>query len=190
MSGTEKSTDPFEGKSYSLPDFSKIRLDRPSAGGGQFAQPDYLDYNIRGRDFFSRMSYNTGLAYLGGFALGSLIGIKQGLSQETSARGMRFKVNAVLNALSRRGGLWGNTCGVLALVYTGMDELTISSGADDLLHQFPVITPAVAGAATGMFYKSAAGVRVMALATVLGAVGASTMWGVSNFFNSSKFLKR
>ena len=113
----------FEGDAGApLPDFSgagTIRLDTvaPALGVGSQQQPDYLDYDQKGRGLVVTMFANAGVSYLLGIAGGGLYGLQKGLASTPSSK-FRVQVNSVLNHCGRHGSKAGNTLGVFAVLYS------------------------------------------------------------------------
>ena len=113
----------FEGDAGApLPDFSgagQIRLDTvaPALGVGSAQQPDYLDYDQKGRGLVVTMFANSGVCYLLGIAGGGLYGFQKGLSSTPSSK-FRVQVNSILNHCGRYGSRAGNTLGVFAVLYS------------------------------------------------------------------------
>jgi Tim17/Tim22/Tim23/Pmp24 family len=86
-------------------------------GGGQYAEPDYLDYDPKGRGIVVTMFANAGCAYLLGITSGGLYGLRTGLQATPSTR-FRVQLNSVLNHCGRHGSRAGNTMGVFAVLYS------------------------------------------------------------------------
>jgi import inner membrane translocase subunit TIM23 len=119
-----KSDRDFEGDAGApLPSFntSNIRLSTiaPALGvpSRLEAQPDYLDYDVKGRGVVTTMFANTGVSYLFGIFAGGLYGLREGLIHTPSHR-FRVKLNSVLNHCSRHGSRVGNLLGVLSVYYS------------------------------------------------------------------------
>lgn len=168
----------FEGDAGApLPDFStgQIRLDTiaPALGVGSSQQPDYLDYDQKGRGVVVTMFANTGVSYLLGIAGGGLYGLQKGIANTPSSK-FRVQVNSVLNHCGRYGSRAGNTLGVFAVMYSLYEGL-----GDQLdLEQYTgveALSPPFAAMMTGATYFAPSGVRVAALGGALGvgAVGAT-----------------
>ncbi len=117
-----------------LPDFnaSNIRLSTVapafgipssslSAGPGaarlSSRQPDYLDYDQKGRGVVSTMFTNSGISYVLGVSLGGLYGLREGLMKTPSSR-WKVKLNSVLNHCGRHGSGLGNMMGSTAILYS------------------------------------------------------------------------
>jgi len=83
----------------------------------QHQQPDYLDYDPKGRGIVVTMFANAGMSYLIGVTAGGLYGFRQGLAATPSTR-FRVQLNSVLNHCGRYGSRAGNTLGVFAVLYS------------------------------------------------------------------------
>ncbi|CAM9134383.1 unnamed protein product [Phaeothamnion confervicola] len=161
-----------------LPNFgSGIDLGTVAPMYGQVAdyEPEYLDYDIKGKDLFAKCTINIGFSYLSGIGIGGAYGMLEGLRTAPSKR-LRIKVNSVMNASGKRGSRLGNAGGVLSLFYTlaehGLDRLEL----DQRLGGGEYINPTIAAAATGMLYKSTANPRTMLLAGAVGAASAGVYY--------------
>jgi import inner membrane translocase subunit TIM23 len=162
-----------------LPSFdaSKIKLTTiaPALGVPSKEEPDYLEYDTKGRGVVTTMFANSGLSYLIGTGAGGIYGLREGLTQTPSHR-FKVKLNSVLNHCSRHGSRIGNRFGVLSIMYSlyegAFDQLEIDQYTGPI--QQP-LGPVLAGFLTGVTYKSLAGPRVAALTGTigLGAVGAT-----------------
>ena len=166
-----------------LPSFdaSKIKLTTvaPALGVPSKEEPDYLDYDTKGRGVVTTMFANTGLAYLVGIGMGGVYGLREGLTHTPSHR-FRVKLNSVLNHCGRHGSRWGNMLGVLSVMYSlyegGLDHCEVDTYTAPITgYNTPIVGPAMAAFLTGVTYKAQAGPRVAALAGTigLGAVGAT-----------------
>jgi hypothetical protein len=113
----------FEGDAGApLPDFSGARnisltTVAPALGVGSRQQPDYLDYDQKGRGTVVTMFANTGLSYLLGVGAGGLYGLQRGIASTPSSK-FKVQVNSVLNHCGRYGSKAGNTVGVFAVLYS------------------------------------------------------------------------
>jgi hypothetical protein len=112
----------FEGDAGApLPDFSTggIRLDTiaPALGVTSQRQPDYLDYDQKGRGMVVTMFANCGVSYMLGIAGGGLYGFQKGVTSTPSSK-LKVQVNSVLNHCGRYGSKAGNTLGVFAVMYS------------------------------------------------------------------------
>ncbi len=113
----------FEGDAGApLPDFSGARnisltTVAPALGVKGQAQPDYLDFDQKGRGVVVTMFANSGTCYLAGIASGGLYGLQKGLATSQSSK-LKVKVNSILNNAGRYGSRAGNTMGVFAVLYS------------------------------------------------------------------------
>jgi len=171
----------FEGDAGApLPDFNVGNIDLTTvapayglANKGQ-QQPDYLDYDQKGRGIVVTMFANTGMSYLLGIGVGGLIGLREGLVHTPSSR-FRVKLNSILNHCGRHGSMWGNTTGVVAIMYSLFEGAADHYELDSYTGPLQPASPAFAAFMTGATFYSSAGPRVAALAGSigLGAVGAT-----------------
>ena len=105
-----------------LPDFTarNISIDTVAPAFGiqsQTAQPDYLDYDQKGRGVVVTMFANAGMAYLMGITGGGFYGLRKGIASTPSTK-LRVQINSVLNHCGRYGSKAGNTLGVFAVLYS------------------------------------------------------------------------
>ncbi len=80
-------------------------------------QPDYLDYDQKGRGIVSTMFTNSGISYMLGVTIGGFYGLKEGLAKTPSSR-WKVKLNSVLNHCGRHGSTLGNMMGSTAILYS------------------------------------------------------------------------
>lgn len=109
-----------------LPDFRTTGLQlhtvAPALGVSTQQQPDYLDYDPKGRGIIVTMFANSGVAYLLGTFGGGAYGVRSGLAATPSNR-FRVQLNSVLNHSGRYGSRAGNTLGVFAVFYSFFEGL-------------------------------------------------------------------
>ncbi|KAF7797196.1 hypothetical protein EIP86_008388 [Pleurotus ostreatoroseus] len=117
---------------------------------------------IPSRGWSDDLCYGTGTMYLSGLALGGLWGLREGARKPLAVSNARLRINAILNSVTRRGTFIGNSAGVLALVYNG-----VNSSIDSLRGEHDTFGSMAAGAITGFLYKSTAGVRPALVAATL-----------------------
>ena len=104
--------------------------------------------------------------------MGGAWGLQEGLRRSAN-QSPKLRLNSVLNAVTRRGPFLGNSAGVIALVYNGINSfIGYSRGRHD------AVNSVAAGTISGMIFKSTRGIRPMMIsggivATVAGA------WAVS-----------
>lgn len=128
---------------------------------------DYVfadDYNeVRKKSPAEQLTFLTGSSYL----FGSLTGASMGLAHAIPAsagKPLRLRLNAVLNAVAKRGTSLGNSCGVLALAFSLSETALYNYTQDETLTNY-----AAAGGLAGALFKSTRGVRT---AGIWGAGGA------------------
>mmetsp|Transcript_14779 Transcript_14779/g.31123 ORF Transcript_14779/g.31123 Transcript_14779/m.31123 type:complete len:222 (+) Transcript_14779:169-834(+) len=166
-----------------LPDFSasKIQLSTVAPAFGvpssslprsAAAQPDYLDYDQKGRGVVSTMFTNSGISYMIGVTLGGLYGLQEGLRNTPSSR-WKVKLNSVLNHCGRHGSGIGNMMGATAILYSLYEGAADNFELDQYTGPVQPPAPLFAGLMTGATYYMRAGPRVAALAGTIGmgAVG-------------------
>ncbi|KAL7474598.1 hypothetical protein ACHAW6_000567 [Cyclotella cf. meneghiniana] len=137
-------------------------------------QPDYLDYDQKGRGVVSTMFTNSGISYLLGVTTGGVYGLQEGLRNTPSSR-WKVKLNSVLNHCGRYGSQVGNMMGATAIFYSLYEGLADTYDLDQYTGPIQPPAPLFAGFMTGATYYMRAGPRVAALAGTIGvgAVGAT-----------------
>uniref|UniRef100_A0A6U3NTN9 Mitochondrial import inner membrane translocase subunit TIM23 n=1 Tax=Ditylum brightwellii TaxID=49249 RepID=A0A6U3NTN9_9STRA len=169
----------FEGDAGApLPDFSAANINlttvAPALGVPRSfdEQPDYLEYDQKGRGVVVTMFANTGMSYLLGIGFGGVYGLREGLANTPSSR-FKVKVNSVLNHCGKHGSRLGNTLGVLSIMYSLYEWAGDQLEVEQYTGPIQPFTPALATFMTGVTYYSRSGPRVAGLAGTigLGAVG-------------------
>ncbi|RYH19878.1 hypothetical protein EON65_25405 [archaeon] len=79
------------------------------------AGPEYITSNNRGRDIMGRLSFNTGVLWLGGFVGGGAYGFVEGWRTAVNPT-YKVRFNNVLNAVSKRGSGLGSSLGVIGML--------------------------------------------------------------------------
>jgi len=125
---------------------------------------------IPSRGWSDDLCYGTGTMYLTGLGVGGVWGLREGVRRPLAVSNARLRINSVLNSVTRRGTFIGNSAGVLALVYNG-----INSSIDHWRGRHDAAGSMVAGALTGVIYKSTAGVKP-ALAAATFMSGLAGIW--------------
>ncbi|KAF9648903.1 Tim17-domain-containing protein [Thelephora ganbajun] len=125
---------------------------------------------IPSRGWSDDLCYGTGTMYLTGLGVGGVWGLREGVRRPLAVSNARLRINSVLNSVTRRGTFIGNSAGVLALVYNG-----INSSIDHWRGRHDAAGSMVAGALTGAIYKSTAGVKP-ALAAAMFMSGLAGIW--------------
>ncbi|KAF9960085.1 Mitochondrial import inner membrane translocase subunit tim23, partial [Mortierella alpina] len=105
------------------------------------------------RGWSDDLTYGTGLTYITGLSLGGAYGFYEGLRSSPSPA-FKIRLNTVLNSMTRRGPFIGNSAGVMALMYNG-----INGGIGKARGHHDPLNSVVAGALTGALFKSTAGLR-------------------------------
>uniref|UniRef100_A0A7S2QVE9 Mitochondrial import inner membrane translocase subunit TIM23 n=1 Tax=Triparma pacifica TaxID=91992 RepID=A0A7S2QVE9_9STRA len=158
-----------------LPSLDGIDLRR--VAGGITSEPEYLDYDIKGRGWWDRTVSSTGWGYLIGTGVGGIYGVKTGMSSVPNSR-FKVKVNALLNHSGRYGSRVGNAVGCVALLYSlfegASEKLDVEKYTYSIIGHSPLVTPMIGSIMSGIVYKSTAGPRVAALS---GTIGMGTVGG-------------
>ena len=108
------------------------------------------------RGWSDDLCYGTGTTYLTALTMGGTWGLIEGLNKTPPSAPPRLRLNGVLNGLTRRGPFLGNSAGVVAMVYNGINStIGYYRGQHDSANSI------VAGALAGMLFKSTRGIRPM-----------------------------
>ena len=167
--------------SASLPDASRLH---PLAGLNQQTL-DYLTLDestltdlpgsrsaLPSRGWSDDLCYGTGVTYLTALSIGGTWGLIEGLNKTPASAPPKLRLNSVLNSVTRRGPFLGNSAGVVAMVYNGFNSfIGHYRGKHDAANSV------VAGALSGMLFKSTRGLKPMMISggIVASAAGA---WAV------------
>lgn len=176
-------TKSFEGDAGPpLPDFTtNVNLSTVSPALGIARplnqQPDYLDYDQKGRGVMVTMFANTGTSYLLGIGGGGLYGLREGLANTPSSR-FKVKLNSVLNHCGKYGSRAGNIFGAVSIMYSLYEGLADKYEIDRYTGYHPITVPAFSAFMTGSTYKMMAGPRVAALAGTIGLGAVGVTYGV------------
>ncbi|KAI9762966.1 MAG: Mitochondrial import inner membrane translocase subunit tim23 [Chaenotheca gracillima] len=125
------------------------------------------------RGFTDDLCYGTGITYLGALGMGGAWGLTEGLNRLPASAPPKLRLNSVLNSVTRRGPFLGNSAGVIALVYNG-----INSTIGKVRGKHDAANSVAAGALSGMLFKSTRGIRPMMISGGIVA-GAAGTWAVS-----------
>ncbi|KAL2260237.1 hypothetical protein VTK26DRAFT_5836 [Humicola hyalothermophila] len=107
------------------------------------------------RGFTDDLCYGTGTTYLAGLSIGGAWGLQEGLRRSVD-QPPKLRLNSVLNSVTRRGPFLGNSAGVVAICYNCINSyLGYLRGKNDAANTI------VAGALSGMLFKSTRGLRPM-----------------------------
>ena len=100
----------------------------------------------------------------------------EGFNRSPPGSPPKLRLNSVLNSVTRRGPFLGNSAGVIAMVYNGINStIGYARGRHDSANSV------VAGALSGMLFKSTRGFRPMMISGGLVASAAGA-WAVSLTF--------
>ncbi|CAM9246956.1 unnamed protein product, partial [Hapterophycus canaliculatus] len=119
--------------------------------------------------------------FVPGILGGGAAGVREGFAKAPNRRS-RVLLNSVMNHAGKKGSYYGNTFAVLATYYTVAETMLDYFEVDQIgpvqqAGMGEIINPLLAGASTGLLYKSYAGPRLALLASAAGAgaVGAAYM---------------
>jgi mitochondrial import inner membrane translocase subunit TIM23 len=136
-----------------------------------YQQPDYLDYDPKGRGTMTTMFANAGVSYLMGISVGGIYGAQRGLQVSPSAR-FRVQLNSVLNNSGRYGSKVSNMTGIFAVFYSLYEGLADNYELDEIVRAPPsmaaMVSPTFAATAAAATYFAPSGPRVATLAGALG----------------------
>ena len=104
---------------------------------------------------------------------GGAWGLVEGLNRTPASAPPKLRLNSVLNSVTRRGPFLGNSAGVVAMVYNGVNSTVgYYRGKHDAANSV------LAGALSGMVFKSTRGIRPMLISGGIVA-GVASAWAVS-----------
>ena len=125
------------------------------------------------RGWSDDLQYGTGVTYLSALTLGGSYGMIEGLRRTPASAPPKIRLNSVLNSITRRGPFLGNSAGIIAMVYNGINStIGYYRGKHDSANSV------VAGALSGMLFKSTRGLRPMMISGGIVA-GVAGVWTVS-----------
>ncbi|KAK4561840.1 Mitochondrial import inner membrane translocase subunit tim23 [Recurvomyces mirabilis] len=106
------------------------------------------------RGWSDDLCYGTGVTYLAALSLGGAWGLAEGLNRLPSTAPPKLRLNSALNAITRRGPFLGNSAGVVAMMYNGLNStIGYYRGKHDSFNSV------AAGSLSGMIFRSTKGVR-------------------------------
>ncbi|EEH11739.1 mitochondrial import inner membrane translocase subunit tim23 [Histoplasma capsulatum G186AR] len=108
------------------------------------------------RGWSDDLSYGAGITYLTALSIGGTWGLIEGLRKTPVTAPPKLRLNGVLNSITRRGPFLGNSAGVIAVVYNG-----INSTMGHIRGKHDAANSILAGALSGMLFKSTRGLRPM-----------------------------
>lgn len=125
------------------------------------------------RGWSDDLCYGTGVTYLTALSIGGTWGLIEGLNRLPPTAPPKLRLNSALNAITRRGPFVGNSAGVVAMMYNGINStIGYYRGKHDAFNSV------AAGGISGMVFKSSRGVRPMIVSGGIVASIAGT-WAVS-----------
>ena len=125
------------------------------------------------RGWSDDLCYGTGVTYLTALSIGGTWGLIEGLNRLPPTAPPKLRLNSALNAITRRGPFLGNSAGVVAMMYNGINStIGYYRGKHDAFNSV------AAGGISGMIFKSSRGVRPMIVSGGIVASIAGT-WAVS-----------
>lgn len=131
---------------------------------------------IPSRSWTDDLCYGTGAVYLLGLGFGGAYGFQEGVKNIPEGATAKLRLNTILNHITKRGPFLGNSAGVLAMSYNLID-----STLDAVREKHDDFNSVAAGAIAGAIFKSSAGIKPMAYASVLMAGGAGVWCGLKRF---------
>lgn len=124
------------------------------------------------RGWSDDLCYGTGVTYLTALSIGGVWGLAEGLQRVPASAPPKLRLNSALNAITRRGPFLGNSAGVIAMMYNGINS-TIGHfrGKHDSFNSI------AAGGISGFIFKSSRGVRpAMISSAIVGSIAGT--WAV------------
>lgn len=140
---------------------------------------------VRRKTWSESLTFCTGAGYLGGTAVGGMIGAAQGLKgpgPELPGGVAKLRLNFLLNKTASHGKGFGNALGTLGLLYAGLDSLINYSTEDRLGDD---VNSTLAAAAAAAIYRSGAGPRSAVIGAAVGGAFAATFHGAQYAFKKS-----
>lgn len=107
------------------------------------------------RGFTDDLCYGTGITYLTALTLGGAWGLNEGLKRSVG-QPPKLRLNSVLNAVTRRGPFLGNSAGVVAICYN-----LVNASIGYVRGKHDAANTILAGALSGMLFKSTRGLKPM-----------------------------
>lgn len=111
---------------------------------------------IPSRGWSDDLCYGTGCTYLLALSSGGAWGFAEGLRRAPPGAPPRLKLNSILNGVTRRGPFLGNSAGVVAMGYNG-----INSFIGYVRGKHEASNSIAAGAISGVIFRSTKGPRQM-----------------------------
>ncbi|XP_004486859.1 mitochondrial import inner membrane translocase subunit TIM23-2-like [Cicer arietinum] len=130
--------------------------------------PEYLfveEARRKHRSWGESLTFYTGCGYLAGAVGGAGVGFVEGVKSFESSDTVKLRINRILNSSGHAGRTWGNSLGVIGLLYAGIESGIVAVRDTD-----DVWNSVAAGLGTGVLYRAARGVRSAAVAGAVGGV--------------------
>ncbi|XP_042503970.1 mitochondrial import inner membrane translocase subunit TIM23-1-like [Macadamia integrifolia] len=130
--------------------------------------PEFLfdeEAAVQRRSWGENLQYYTGSGYLSGAIVGAAKGSIEGIKAAEPGDTMKLRINRVLNSGGQTGRRYGNSLGVVGLIFAGLE-----SGFIHIRDTDDVLNSVLAGLGTGALYKAASGPRSAAVAGALGGM--------------------
>ncbi|KAF2767249.1 Tim17-domain-containing protein [Teratosphaeria nubilosa] len=125
------------------------------------------------RGWSDDLCYGTGVTYLSALTIGGAWGLAEGLNRLPSTAPPKLRLNSALNAITRRGPFLGNSAGVVAMMYNGVNStIGYYRGKHDSFNSV------AAGAISGAVFKCTRGVQPMLISSGIVASVAGT-WALT-----------
>ncbi|KAJ4970117.1 hypothetical protein NE237_003216 [Protea cynaroides] len=132
--------------------------------------PEFLfdeEAAVQRRSWGENLQYYTGSGYLAGAIIGAAKGSVEGIKAAERGDSLKLRINRILNSGGQTGRRYGNSLGVVGLIFAGLESgIIYFRGTDDVLNSV------VAGLGTGALYKAASGPRSAAVAGAIGGLAA------------------
>ncbi|KAA8897078.1 Tim17/Tim22/Tim23/Pmp24 family-domain-containing protein [Sphaerosporella brunnea] len=126
------------------------------------------------RGWSDDLCYGTGATYLVALSTGGAWGMVEGLKKTPAQAPPRIKLNTVLNAVTRRGPFMGNSAGIVAMMYNG-----INSTVGHYRQKHDTANSVISGILSGAIFKSTKGPKAMAVSAAI-AGSAAGAWSVGS----------
>ena len=133
---------------------------------------EHIDYDKR--SWTQRLIYNVGTMFIISGSSGAAYGTMNGLMMPVPNELPKIRVNAVLNQMTTHGSRFGQSMGMITLLY-GLTEYCITQCSpeqiiDYINIEYPGIQQGLTGGITGLIYKFRSGFRAMHTAGFLGFI--------------------
>ncbi|XP_010256955.1 PREDICTED: mitochondrial import inner membrane translocase subunit TIM23-1-like [Nelumbo nucifera] len=142
--------------------------------------PEYLfdeEAVVQRRTWGQNLTYYSGCGYLAGAVAGAAKGSVEGLKAAEPGDTMKLRINRVLNSGGHIGRRYGNSFGIVGLIFAGLESgIVYMRDKDDSL------SSVLAGLGTGALYRAASGPRSAAIAGAIGGLAAGLAVGSKHVF--------